>query len=120
TTAGRARRSARTRATMKRVAIALLVSGCSFVFVQGPPANYQHMEDFHCTSSEVAPMLDVVFAGLHALDLSLVGSNQFRLDDSTKSAVIGIDLALIAVHVASAIYGFVKTSDCQEAMGQLS
>src|SRR5262249_10978313 len=68
--------AARTTATarMKALAlVALLGSGCSFIFVEGPPEGHRSMEDFHCTSSQVAPMVDALLAGVHALDLSLVG-----------------------------------------------
>jgi len=106
---------------MKTATLALAVSGCSFMYVQGPPSNYQHMADVHCTSDDRLPMLDVVFAGINALDLSLVGSHQFRIEDSgTESVFMGVSAALIAVHIASAIYGFAKTSSCQEALANVS
>jgi hypothetical protein len=106
---------------MRLLAVAFLLSGCSFLFVQGPPSNYQHMDDFHCTPSDTPPMLDVIFAGVNALDLSLVGSHQYRIEDSSvESAVIATDAILIAVHIASAIYGFAKTTECQEALANLS
>jgi hypothetical protein len=106
---------------MKAAALALLISGCSFMYVQGPPSNYQHMTDVQCTSNDVFPMLDVVFAGLNALDLSLVGSHQFHIEDSgTETVFMGVSAVLVAVHIASAIYGFAKTSSCQEAMANLS
>lgn len=106
---------------MKTAMLALAVSGCSFVFVEGPPSNYQHMTDVHCTSSDVFPMLDVIFAGIDALDLSMVGSHQVHIDDSsTESAFLGVSAAMMAVHIASAIYGFAKTSTCQEAMANIS
>jgi hypothetical protein len=106
---------------MKTAVLALAVSGCSFVFVEGPPSNYQHQTDVHCTSNEVFPMLDVVFAGINALDVSMVGSHQYHIDDSTtESLFMGVSAGLIAVHIASAIYGFVKTSSCQDAMANLS
>jgi hypothetical protein len=106
---------------MKIAALALVASGCSFVFVEGPPSNYQHMTDFHCTSSEVPPMIDAILVGANALSLSLVASHQYRIqDESVEKTVIAIDAVLIAVHVASAIYGFVRTETCQEAMATLS
>ena len=106
---------------MKTAVLALAVSGCSFLYVEGPPSNYQHMTDVHCTSNDVFPRLDVLFAGLNALDVSLVGSHQFHIDDSsTESIFLGVSAALIAVHIASAIYGFTKTSSCEEAMANLA
>ena len=48
---------------MRRIVLALaLLSGCSFVFVSGPPAHHEQLPYVSCTESRVAPVLDTIFA----------------------------------------------------------
>jgi hypothetical protein len=45
------------------VPLILATTGCSLLFVHGPPDGYQEMESFSCTESRVLPILDVVEVG---------------------------------------------------------
>ena len=46
------------------LALILATTGCSFVFVNGPPRGHEEMAEFTCTESRAVPILDAVGAGL--------------------------------------------------------
>lgn len=103
---------------MARLACALLValtwlSGCSFLFVHGPPANHERLPYFDCSSSNVLPVLDAVMAGVAVADSigAASGSQEFRSPKSEAIAFAG-EAVLVG---ASAVYGFRKTSECRHA-----
>ena len=41
------------------IAVCLTCSGCSYLFVQREPANHEQLRSFDCTSSRLAPIVDV-------------------------------------------------------------
>jgi hypothetical protein len=93
----------------------LTLSGCSFAFVHGPPANHRRMSFFDCTSGNVLPVVDALVTAASVAATAGAASG----DASTRKAdMIGyaVDAALFG---ASAIYGFSKTSDCREAQAEL-
>ncbi|HXU62523.1 MAG TPA: hypothetical protein VN962_12520 [Polyangia bacterium] len=103
---------------MLRPAPAFLVtlgwlSGCSFAFVHGPPPNHERLPSVDCTTSNVLPVLDAVFAGLAVADAvgAATGAPEFR---SPKSEAFAFAAEAVLVG-ASAGYGFSKTSQCRQA-----
>ncbi|HTB60966.1 MAG TPA: hypothetical protein VLC06_24015 [Polyangia bacterium] len=107
------------------LAIALLSTtfgGCSFAFVDGPPANHRTSPFFSCTSSNSLPVLDSVAATIALLDALSWGtgvaadSNGFA--GSRTSNTIGFAAGAVLLG-ASAAYGFKKTSECRDAEGEL-
>ena len=113
---------------MRTIASLILVSvlpGCSFVLVRGGPSPpVDPNKDFECTTSPVAPAVDVALAvlsgggGAVALataphspcsDYSCIGG------DAVKGLGVA-GLVVGAVYLASGVYGFVKTTGCKESL----
>ncbi len=92
------------------------MTSCSFLFVHGPPAGHERMQYFDCSTSNVLPVLDAVYAGLVAVEAvaAATGSHGFPATSSgsTTAWVAAGEAALVG---ASAVYGFSTTSDCRQA-----
>jgi len=48
----------------------LVLSGCSFALVSGPPATHRELPMFDCTRSRVGPILDTVWTTLQVLRIA--------------------------------------------------
>lgn len=104
--------------TMAMFCAAFIGSGCSFLFVNGPPAHHEQMRYFDCSSSNVIPVLDVIWAGLNGLG----AANAFSKDEDemeNRNTVIAVGFMWLAVSGASAIYGFTTVADCKGAKEKL-
>lgn len=94
-------------------------SGCSFLFVRGPPDAPPPGKAIHCSTSRVAPVLDSIFAGL---EVARVGIDAASSDAQFQGAPInrGTDIALGAafgvLFAVSAGYGFTTTDRCSRAL----
>lgn len=96
-------------------AIALTgVSGCSLVFVEGPPRDHASRHFFDCTTSMLAPGMDAVLTG--ALALSVLGVASDQTHDSRD---IVIQSALVVGALASATHGYLQVSKCRQAKDDL-
>jgi hypothetical protein len=96
---------------------ALLLSGCSFVFVDRPKPNNQT-----CTESYLWPIVDTTMAGLFtvvAVDFATMSKEEYlskyansgdKSDGRTGTAATGFVMAGAAA--ASAIYGYINVSRC--------
>ena len=84
-----------------------VASGCSLLFVDGPPDGYQDMDDFYCTEGSFAPSADFLIAGTFAM-------GAFAQEGSKGGAFVGgvVGIALVG---ASAIVGLNRVSDCRAA-----
>jgi hypothetical protein len=111
-------------------AVALLtslsVSGCSFIFSEGPPPNHQRLPFFDCSTSYAPPVLDTVFGGLFALSaVSVVGTSDTEwkrenpATETSRSSVIVVNVVMLGLLGASAIYGYSKVGQCRPAKDQL-
>src|SRR6185312_8095791 len=81
----------------------LSVSGCSFAFVSGPPANHAQLAYFDCTSSRLAPVLDSVLTGLMILDeISLGASSDQQWADANSCKAGDANCPAISRHGAMA------------------
>ena len=102
-------------------ALSPALGGCSFAFVNGPPANHRTSPFVACTSGNGIPILDTVGATIGLLDavsFATNSTNDLSTTGSRKADAIafGAGAALLA---ASAAYGFKKTSECREAQADL-
>jgi hypothetical protein len=90
----------------------VLQSGCSFMFVKGPPANHAEVAVFDCSDSNGWPAVDAVWAALNG-----IGAISASNDDMNpqQGQIVAVGLAWLAVSGISAIYGFSKVSDCSKA-----
>lgn len=89
-----------------------LISGCSFIFMQGPPDDHAKLRYFDCVSNTAAPVTDTVNAAANGLVtvLSLQDSS-----DDDESAAILVFGSVAALYAASAIYGYVSAETCSLA-----
>jgi uncharacterized membrane protein YdbT with pleckstrin-like domain len=108
------------------VACALLDSGCSFLFVNGPPTAHQR-EAFEpleaCTDSLKSPTTDTVLAaGIPLFGLALAAgpgqgtgaTKEASANQDRTFAVMGISsLVISAVLTTSAIWGFHTVKKCR-------
>jgi hypothetical protein len=99
---------------------ALAQSGCSFVFVKGPPANHAEVPELDCSSRRGWPVLDTIGAGLSsvavvsaAADDSLPATDGANKSNRDRTMVLG--LGWLVVSGISALYGFSKVSECRSA-----
>ena len=96
---------------------AAMQAGCSFAFVDAPPARATALPYFDCTSSRLAPNADVALAGVFAL--TAIGA----ASDSQTSADTGGEFtaaALAAGMLVSAIHGWKVTAECRAAKRALA
>jgi hypothetical protein len=89
-----------------------LHSGCSFLFVKGPPEQHAQMAIFDCSDSNAWPAIDLIWAGLNGL-----GAASAAGDDANpqQDQIVAVGLAWLAVSGFSAIYGFSKVGQCERA-----
>lgn len=98
------------------VAFALVLSsGCSFMFVNGPPANHAEVAVFDCSDSNGWPVVDAVWAALNGIG-AISASNDSM--NPQQGQIVAVGLAWLAVSGISAVYGFSKVSDCNKAKRQ--
>ncbi len=103
------------------------LSGCSFAFVSGPPANHRQAPYFDCTSSRVVPVLDVVWSVLQTANFALAVSrsdedwdDMFNGDPPlARGTAIPVYAILAGLGIGGAVYGFAKTSSCRAAKAEL-
>jgi hypothetical protein len=112
-----------TAISLRRAAFALLLStvlsGCSFLFVDGPPSSHKQLPYFECTSGKGWPTVDLVWGGLsgiESLELLSASSNSSSSAGKTAAAIVAGEAVLF---IASAVYGYEKASDCREAKDEL-
>jgi hypothetical protein len=108
------------RALLWAAGLAAVNIGCSFVFIDGPPADHAKLAYFDCTSTYGLPVADGLFALTGALGAgeALSESKQTYADKNggaSRNAAAGVDIALAGLGVASAVYGVVQTARCDSA-----
>jgi hypothetical protein len=94
--------------------LALFSQGCSFLFVDGPPDRHEKLAYFDCTSSAGPEVVDITYA----LIAGAVAAGTTTSDDEDGSAR-GANLLVAGVFGASAVYGIVKTTECNNAKDAL-
>ena len=106
-----------------RYLIVILLGGCSFAFVSGPPANHAQLPYFDCTQSRVAPILDTAFTVVQGLNFAVAASDsdaewdrQFSGDPPiARTTAMGVYVGFAALGAAGMYYGYSKTADCRAA-----
>ena len=109
-------------------ALAISVTGCSFVFVDGPPKRHAQMTTFDCSTSRAVPVLDSLFTALQLVNLGIAvkDTNQDWNDIYKNSPPFsrktgGIVYAVLAaVGAGGAYYGFSRTTACRDAKADLA
>lgn len=109
---------------MRIAALALCLSGCSFLFVDGPPIGYEDMAYFQCTESKVAPGADT-FAALFDVVMAAGyysrASDAVYMEDAEQLESAGaLAIGAAAIWAASAIYGFSNVGQCIDAKTEIA
>lgn len=98
--------------------LGLLASpGCSFIFVQGPPPPSANAVQVDCVGGMWAPVVDTVLTTPPTL-LLLSRASQSDADHDaliSRNWDLAIGAATLAVLGASAIFGYVRVSQCHAA-----
>jgi len=117
---------------MRRLAVFLALSGCSFAFVTGPPPNHAQLSYFDCTTSRLAPVLDTALTALMLLDVISLGATSDNDWARTNSCNVGdpncpvisrhgamlLDGALGVAGAAGMAFGWSRTSQCRSAKAE--
>jgi len=99
----------------------LLLEGCSYLFMHGPPAGHEKLDYFDCDANAAGPVADVSWALLDGVLVAAFASGNSDSDPSghVGAAPVAIAAALGAAHLASAAYGAVKIGTCSDAREHL-
>lgn len=95
------------------------LSGCSLLFVDGPPKTYTPPQYVHCSSSPGWPVFDTVVAGLELVRTGIAVSasdSAYQGAQISRGADIGFGLAFMTLFAISAGVGYGRVSDCNAAM----
>lgn len=99
------------------------VSGCSFLFVNGPPSGHAQMNYFSCTESDAGPILDAIGAGLQAVGTIAIAADPDAYEDYwdvSSGAAIASGSAWTILLGSAALVGFNKTDGCRAAKRALA
>jgi hypothetical protein len=111
----------RTTLALRTGMIALLTSGatgCSFLFVNGPPAGHESMPFFTCTQSNALPILDGIWAGLNGLGaVTALTAEEGTYEN--QSQAVGVGIGWFVLSSLSARSGFKDTRECRAATASL-
>ncbi len=110
----------------------LALTGCSFLFASGPPAQHRQLPIFECTTSRAAPIADTVFGVLQVIGIAITASQSEaeynEANEITKggrdpiikrSTSIGLNVAFGLMWGLSAYTGYSRTSACRAAKNEL-
>src|ERR1017187_3573842 len=86
-------------------------SGCSYLFVSGPPDNHTQVESFDCTTGNAWPVFDAVYGTINTVSAAAVASKGGPNQEAAKAGAFGSAI----LWGSSSIVGFSKTSRCREA-----
>jgi hypothetical protein len=98
----------------------MLHSGCSFLFVKGPPDNHAQMATFDCSESRAWPVFDTVWAALNGLGAVSAASGppmpqQNQQQGADRDTVMAVGFTWLVVSGASAIFGYNQVGACNKA-----
>ncbi|MDH5674457.1 MAG: hypothetical protein OEZ06_20185 [Myxococcales bacterium] len=95
-----------------------LLTGCSFLFVTSAPDKVIPGVQPTCTTSAVAPFVDLGVAAFQGVRTGLAMAADGRDYNGvpiSREVDIALGVGLGALFIASAAYGFSKTSECEDA-----
>jgi hypothetical protein len=96
-------------------------AGCSFVFVTRPPDALSRStgspppSTVNCTSSVLAPVVDTAIASYQVFRTGAAlkaDRGDYAGAPISRNADIGFGVGLTGLFLASAVYGFINTSEC--------
>ena len=95
------------------VLAAVLLSGCSFIFVNKPPPGDGPLELGSCTMSKAAPILDLIGAANYAIPAMLPEESLDDLGLPSGGGARSFWVMGAGALVYSAMTGFGATSECR-------
>ncbi|HEY5950187.1 MAG TPA: hypothetical protein VIV40_32045, partial [Kofleriaceae bacterium] len=96
---------------MLRVALLVVLGGCSMFFTSSPEPEKP------CNTSEAAPIADGAFAGLYAVGAVAAIQESATGSDETAAAILSV--AAGALFAASAVHGFNNIGQCRRHQQEL-
>jgi hypothetical protein len=90
----------------------VLHSGCSFLFVKGPPVDHAGLATFECSDSKAWPTFDLIWAALNGIGAASAAEDETNPD---RGQIITVGLVWLAVSGVASVYGFSKVSECEQA-----
>jgi hypothetical protein len=105
-------------------ALTTLLSGCSFVFGGGPPADHQQMPYFDCPSTFGLPVADGFFAAsgvAGAVSTFSQSKEEYaaKNKNGNRNVAGGVSVVTALIFAGSAAYGIVQANRCQTAKDAL-
>jgi hypothetical protein len=100
------------------LALCGLLSSCSVVAVEGPPARHSSLRAYDCSTHRAPAVLDTIAFAASAASAGAA----FALDEhdhpaGRDKAAVGLVAAVSAlVYAGSAAFGYYATTQCREAM----
>ena len=92
--------------------------GCSFLFVDKPTVSAGYAQGSNCTSSPIAPAIDLVlmlWQGARFVSAAGSDDNDYYGEALSRGAVMSSGMLLFMLFGASMVSGFTHTSTCREA-----
>ncbi len=89
----------------------LPLTGCSFLFVQAPHEERGYRGVMGCTTTPVAPIIDTIFTLTNIASTAYVASED---NVTNKGTAVSVGLAVAALWLSSAMYGYYNTNRCTE------
>lgn len=113
--------TAPSRSIIACVVLAAFASSCSFLFVQPLKTNEPVREAaLKCTSSNIAPGLDMTIAGWQVVHIMIAASaseSAYQGSGISQGGDIALGVLFGALAIGSAFYGFSATEECRIAGG---
>ncbi|HEX7477955.1 MAG TPA: hypothetical protein VF331_09120 [Polyangiales bacterium] len=103
------------RAGLLATALLCCSTGCSFVAVTAPPPDHAERVYFDCTTSKIAPIADLLGAGLFAASAAVPATSDSSYNQGDRISTMALLLGLTAVELAAAIQGWRATDRCVSA-----
>jgi hypothetical protein len=115
------------RSPLLGLVLALVSTGCSFIFVRPPPRGPVRLiagavQD--CTSSKVAPIFDTLGVVAEGARIGYAATAPNKVYDDpnqplSREADIGLGIGFAALFLGSAIYGYSNTSRCARRQAEI-
>jgi hypothetical protein len=87
-------------------------SGCSWIFVTPLPDKHVPGDYANCTTNAAFPVIDTAFA-VSNIGFAIYEAGQNNVPN--KGAVVTSNALSATLWISSALYGYMKTSDCRDA-----
>ncbi len=96
---------------------ALVLPGCSWLFITPPPPHAHRGEGVKCTTSPAAPIADTIFAGANVAGaLVVIGTGGSPLPPA-DNALAATGLVWAIVDTFAAVHGYKVTAACRDLVG---